>query len=122
MFFAIYTLRQRGISSNYSIDLGHFSRFHIALLTLAFIYIALSSLILGYSLDGQAIYQNNQYILEYKGKIVRSLSEREYHDHHADELRYFSNWWLIAYLFLFILFEEQLNTQDHKSHKFNDKG
>ncbi len=47
--------------------------------------------------QGTAEFENGQYILQYRGKLIRHLTEAQYHAHQAELLRGFSGHWLIFY-------------------------
>lgn len=51
------------------------------------------------SQPGSPEIQDGQYILQNHGKLIRTITEQEYHHYKANEVRGFSGHWLIFYGF-----------------------
>jgi hypothetical protein len=52
---------------------------------------------IGSGFEGSPAILDGQYVLQYKGKLVRVITESEYRAHLADVLRGFSGHWLLFY-------------------------
>ena len=57
-----------------------------------------SVLCLKYVSDGNATVTEGQYLLTMHGRVIKRLTEEEYHSQRAYELRMFSGCWLILFL------------------------
>jgi hypothetical protein len=86
-----------------------FSGWGNALITVVFIYAIVNFVVFMFlSQGGVPAIRDGQFILHSHGKLVRILTEQEYHDQRAYVLRGFSGHWLVFYLVpaLYFLFRK----------------
>lgn len=55
------------------------------------------------SFEGSPEIEGGQYILQNKGKVIRQISEQEYHERRAAEIRGFSGHWMMFYFLSFAI-------------------
>lgn len=63
----------------------------------SFFYAILNFFLFASSQDGTPALQDGQYILHNHGKFIKNITEQEYNDYKANELRGFSGHWLLFY-------------------------
>ena len=65
----------------------------------SFIYAILNFILFASSQIGTPEMQDGQYILQNRGQFIKTITEQEYHQYKANELRGFSGHWLAFYGF-----------------------
>jgi hypothetical protein len=61
----------------------------------------------GESMNGSAAMHNGEFVLEHRGKIIRTLSSEEFKDRRAAEVRGMSGHWLLFYYLPFVFFNSR---------------